>query len=237
MNNLSNSEKAKMIKDLTSEMLSSEKKNIINAMKDLVGEEEYAIKASGDSRWTYHMNIGENLREGRGINDMKNYFWINVSCDIKKNGKFFATEHYSINFQQQDFDLKTGNIHVHIDGKIQIWKNLIEHSGCEKNGDVRLGGIAVSDIDDELGDNIFKCSPEEKIYKFYHAPYNAFPIALPYGQRDKKRVDKPWGMSLEEIGKESIPSMDIADTEYDSVQLADFFVKLIKADLARKISC
>lgn len=225
---LSVQDKVKQIKGLTKSLISEERKKIIDCLRQ---NSDKTI--SKHIEWTCEMDISGS----QGRNDMSNYYWINVHCTVKKDDVAVAKENYCINFLQQDFDIMTGNVHLHMDGKIQIWRNLIEHPGCEKNGEIRLGGELVKDI--ELY-NTFNCNIEakENIYQFYHAPFNAHPVALPKGQRNQKakdRNEKPWGITLKDIGVEEIPSMDMADDNYNAEVLAEFFIKLIKADIAQKI--
>lgn len=227
------------IKILTHDLLKEERDNLEKQIEEQI--KKIIDKDTFPRGWTYSVGV----EASGGINEMENYFWINLECIIKKDDKETAIENYVVDMFQQDFDKKTGNIHIHLDGKIQIWRNLIRFSGEEAGGEIRWRGKRVSAnemIEIKKGKDIkiyslFNCAPKgESIYKYYHAPCNAHPVSMPNGQRNEKGWnDKPWGLSLKDIGINKIPIMDMAYEDYNTEELAEFFVKLINADIVRKI--
>ena len=234
--NMCAGEKARLIKDLTNEFVKIERNRIHDEIIKAMKKEKYLFgvvkdiksgkKTVGKKRtieidgWTCEQTI--KTSEGKGKNNRFNcYKWITVECTCSKGEEYFQSN-YSIWMNYHLFDMKTGNAHVLIDGKIQIWKNLIPHSGSENGGSIRLPGIGVGLGDINMG---------EKTYKFYHAPANAYPKATTEGY---KSIEWPWGFTKEQIEVEEIPVMDMAEPGYDPEKLGVFFNKLIKADLKRK---
>lgn len=128
--------KARFIKKFLHDMLSDECTNIVNELK------HYNRVVKIDDWYTYDMLVSKS----GGQNEMSNYFWINIECRINGGGNQIAEENYVITMLQQDIDLNTGNCHMHLDGKIQVWRNLVKFKGCEKGGEIRVKPTKIEDI-------------------------------------------------------------------------------------------
>ncbi len=168
------------------------------------------------------LNMKVHGRAGYGINELDMFRWIPVECEIKDKEDTFI-ERYVICFLSQDLDLSTGNFHQLFWGDTQIWHNMLD--GIEKGGEI-------NPIPSKVDDGEFKGR-----YQLLFDPYNAFPIAARGWKIIKKesRFKNPWGLTLEQIGVEKIPEMNVFNENYDAGEYADFFIKLVKADIINKM--
>lgn len=192
----------------------SEKTVLKEKKSELYDELESMFKELGEIEgYKFHYTL--NKRAGNATaNDLKGkYYWIPLICELS-SGKKTYVERYTINFTRQDIDTKTGNFHIIYDGETQIWHNLIEHKNNEFGGEI----------------NPIPVRLEDGSYLIRYNPSNAFPEAERGGN-----TNCPWGFSIDDLGIDEIPIMNVYDENYNCKIYADFIFKLIKTDLAKKI--
>lgn len=152
--------------------------------------------------------------------DIKYLRWIPVEC-VCKDRKYY----YRIDLMCQDLDMRTGNMHFNALGGLQIWRNLMPNAvpHPEVGGSIAAFSPLKPDEKGEL-EVIAQKDDAGNYYEYHYYCDNAFPSA----GRQKRKKTEPWEYNLE------VPVLDMADSEFDMQKAADFFIKLIKADLEVK---
>ena len=181
-----------------------------------------------DDKATIKFNVNRSGKASSGVGlaklvatDIKYLRWIPVEC-VCNDRKYY----YRIDLMCQNLDTGSGNIHFNAIGGLQIWRNLMPNAVPQPE----VGGsiAAFSPLKPNEKGRLKVIAQKDDAGEYYEYHYycdNAFPSAE---RKKRKNKVKPWNHNLE------VPVLDMADSEFDMQKAADFFIKLIKADLEVK---